>query len=301
MSRLQRVQRPASSTTSTPARSSSRRATSLRSSIRPSATPATERREGGEHLVADLVAAGPDARARSPRSSLRSQRRRSPTMPAARPRQPQWSIARPLCAGERDRQAVGDEDERGQARCGRRRGRRRSRRVGSGLGPAGRAPAGPRGGRSRAPWTCRPITTSLGIDAERGAEAAPVGRRPRSVIVAGQDTEVEARVAALADATESGSRTTATAPGRSASSHRIPSPSRQRIDRDDPRSRSAGSPGDLERGRELSLAAGRDLAVELARAGRRRARRRPPGPRSTPASSRSPPSISSRTSRHSRR
>ena len=41
-------------------------------------------------------------------------RRRAATIPAARPRQPQCSIATPSLADKRDRQAVGDLDERGQ-------------------------------------------------------------------------------------------------------------------------------------------------------------------------------------------
>ena len=59
---LQLVQRPAASTASTPAAASSRRATSGRSSIRPSAIPSPSAANAVEHLVADLVAAGADPR-----------------------------------------------------------------------------------------------------------------------------------------------------------------------------------------------------------------------------------------------
>ena len=98
------VQSPTSWTSATPARSSWRRATSLRSALSPRRAA---RAVGGErrvHLGPGLVAAGagagPDRRVRSrPRApSSRSARTPSASTPPASPRQPAWTIATALRA-----------------------------------------------------------------------------------------------------------------------------------------------------------------------------------------------------------
>ena len=107
------VHRPPSWTSATPAACSRARATALRSSVRSRACRTTR-----AHLVADLVAAGP-ARARSPRATR-------PAPPSARHAGLEHAAGQPAPAGvdarrrpparQRDRQAVGDEHDRGDAR-----------------------------------------------------------------------------------------------------------------------------------------------------------------------------------------
>ncbi len=98
---------------STPARSSRRRATRRRLSIRPSATSGPQRLEGGQDLVADLVAAGADSGAdrRRLRLDLLDAARDDPGCHAPPAAVDHRHAPGP---GERHRQAVGDEHERRQ-------------------------------------------------------------------------------------------------------------------------------------------------------------------------------------------
>ena len=198
----QLVQSPADSTRSTPASRSSRRATSARSSIRPAAIA---RRRAGRRRRAPRRrprSSRGRSRGRSRRRSRPPPRRRAATIPAARPRQPQCSIATPpgrrgRPAGSRRRRPaapgrLGDDvavdlGELGAARL---------RRTGSGsCGPAWTA--------SSAPWTWRPIGIRPGSRPSAAASRRAVLDH-RVAVVVGEDAEVEAVEGRLADPAEPG-------------------------------------------------------------------------------------------------
>ena len=217
---LQRVQRPASSISATPARSSSRRATSLRSSIRPSASPGAERREGRQDLVADLVAAGPDPgadRGGGRRRRLHPGRRRSRGQPAP--------------AAVEHRHAPGPASAIGRQSATKTSGARPGTAVtwpstsgGSGLGAAQGA------------GFCGPSWTSDRRRRGPGARSGPGPARPRARRRAGggcattisRSSSVSTPRLRLSNAPAltppSRVEKAATAPGSSASSHRRPSP-----------------------------------------------------------------------------
>ena len=200
----------------------------------------------------------PRPRPRSSRRRFRARSRRRvaltasaprATMPAARPRQPQWSIATPPGPATRHRQAVGGEDERRQA----------------GLGDD---------------W---PSTSGIGCRSARGSvlwrrRETPARRRApggRSTIWSG-GSQARRRAAAVLDHRVAASSVktprlrpskgasltppmrvekAARAPGSSASSQRTPSGSRHSI---------ASLRARLQRATVELLVASGDLAVELA-------------------------------------
>ena len=259
---------------------------------RPSAIPSPRPREGGEHLLADLVAAGADPgadRGVGRADRLGAARRRSRP---ARPRQPQCSIATPAGPGER-----------------RPAGSRRRRRAPPAPGSAMTCPST---SATRLPGSVerarllRPVVDARarrrgpgGRSATRsGAKPSAAARRRRfsttaASRVVGEDAEVEAVEGRLADAAEAGREG---GPSRPAQVGLQPAdavalaPLHRRLHAPPPAAQRASS----------SLAPG-DLAVELAPQRRRAGRGRSPGPRGTPAAIRSSPSISSATSRHSSR
>ena len=221
-----------------------------------------------EHPPGGDPVAEPARSARGPRRRPRSSRGRSPgpiaaaraptsptprsTIPAASPRQPQWSIATPALAGERHRQAVGDLDQRRQSSGSRSPGRRRRPgarprpRTGSAAARARAARPRRRGPGSR---TGRP--RDRGRAPRRGGRGwcAPRPRRRRCSRPRLSDSNAPSL------APPSRVENAARAPGSSASSQRTPSRSRQSIA---PRLGARRLDGDPE----LVLAA-RRLAVEL--------------------------------------
>ena len=117
--------------------------------MRPSATPSPRGANAASDLVADLVAAGTDAgtdggRGRSDRFGAGAGDARGEPAPAAVEHR---EAVRP---GERDREAVGDEDEHRRAGAIDRVAVE-LRRIGLRLGPAGGSPPGVAGGSARAP------------------------------------------------------------------------------------------------------------------------------------------------------
>ena len=150
------------------------------------------------------------------------------TIPAARPRQPQCSIATPVGAGEGDREAVGGEDQRRQA------GLTTTCPSTSGSSLPGSAKGlgccGSEWKASSAPWTWSPIGIRVRVEPQRRRQP------PRFSITAvglvlGEDAEVEAVERRLADAAEPGREGGPRAGPSSASSHRTPSLSRHSIRR----------------------------------------------------------------------
>ena len=244
----------------------------MRSSIRPVGEAGAERREGGEDLVADLEAAGPDPGADRRRGRRRSPRRR-------RRRCPRRARA--------SRRAASPRRRRRRARSA---GSRRRRRAPARPGAVDHVPvdlaADPARARPRAPAPAGPSWTGdlgavdlpadhdpSGSSAERRAEPAAVRDAPISPVVAGQDAEVEALERALADAAEAGRERGDGAgqlglePADSVAARASPSP-KTISDRQPAR--------DLER-RPRAPPRGRRRARRRACArGRRRARRRPP-------------------------
>ena len=184
-----------------PARSSRRRATSRRSSIRPVGDAGAERLEGVQHLVAHLVAAGadPGADRRRPRLDLlHPALRRSP-----RP-------ARASRSGSSPRRPVPRAPPAGS--------RRRTRAApGPGRAVAWPSASGrPGAGFAYAPGLGRPVVAGhLGAvdlpadqdelaDRSRGRRPGGGGSRAPRRAVAGQPPQVEALERALADAAEAG-------------------------------------------------------------------------------------------------
>ena len=178
---------------SIPAPASRRRATSGRSSIPPVGDAVSERPELRQHLVADLVATGPDAGADG-------RRRRADRLDAARddpggePAPAAVEHRHPAPAGERHGQAVGDLDQRRQARLRRRlavavrsaaprraMGSAMARRCGRGRSP--RAPGGRTatrsGSRSSAAVSRRRFSrTSAGTVPGQQADVEALETRP---------------------------------------------------------------------------------------------------------------------------
>ena len=191
-------------------------------------------------------------------------------------------------AGEGDRQAVGDEDERRRAPARSvtwpsTSGDRRARR-----GEGARA-AGLRVDRELGAVDLAPDRDPLGVEAERGGEPAAVLDAPRRASSLGEDAEVEAVEGRLADAAEPG-REGGPGPGQLGLEPATPSLSRHSIGPCLAASSAAASSSSRPESSPSSL--------------RRRASARPrptAGPSVTPAAIRSSPSISSATSRQSSR
>ena len=208
-------------------------------------------------------------------------------IPAAEPAPAAVEHRHAARAREGDRQAVGGEDQRRQAGLGGDLavdlGHRRA-----GSGERARV-CGSRWIASSAPWTWRPISDPLGVEAEGGCEPAPVLDHGAGLVI-GQVAEVEAVEGRLADPAEPGSRRRPARPAARASSHSI-SPLATPLHRSLPRPRApprAPARGPAAPPSSLSRSAA--------------ARPRPTaGPSGTPAAIRSAPSISSETSRHSSR
>ena len=161
--------------------------------------PLAEVGEGLEHLGADLVAAGADPGA--DRGAGRFDRDGAPGDDPGREPAPAAVQHRHAAGpGERDRQAVGGEDERRQAGAAddvpvdlfQRRPR---------LGERARLLRRRRGRARSALWTCSPIGTSLRVDPDRRREPPPVLDHGR-VGVVGEHADVQRVVGSLADPTD---------------------------------------------------------------------------------------------------
>ena len=151
--------------------------------MRPSATPSPSAENAAQDLVADLVVAGPDARA--DRRGLGADRAHAALDdPAGKPAPAAVQHRDASPARQRDRKAVGDQDERRET------GRRRSTWASaSGSCAPGRrtrwVPAPSRGAAVGA-VNLSSDQDLAGIDAERSGKPAAVAAHA-SPLVAGQD------------------------------------------------------------------------------------------------------------------
>ena len=194
--------------------------------------PLAEVGEGLQHLRPDLVATGPDpgpiaAEVASTAAAPRA------TIPAASPRQPQWSIATPPGPASATGRQSAVRTSGASPAAGRR--ARRPPPAPSPVRRTGSVPAARAWTARSALWTCSPIGTLPRLDPDRRREPRPVLDHG-GVRVIGEHADVQRVVGRLTDPPTREPNPTRPAPSpagpSAAASHRTPSVSSHSIHRE---------------------------------------------------------------------